>query len=250
MALYKAQGIVLRTRNLGEADKIATLFTHERGKVDAVARGVRRPRSQFVGVTQAFTHGRFLLYEGKSDLDTLRQGEIIGSFAPLRENLQLMAYASYAGELVDRTTELKDPHPDVFAALLAVQELLAAAGNAELAMRWFELQLLERLGFRPHLESCVQCGAAGGPWVFSVRWGGLLCFRCGSGDPDGWRMDGETLEVMRFLATAPASRLGVVKPTARAMDALDRMLPAFCALRIGRPLHSYQFLQSLRGVQG
>src|SRR5690606_36846968 len=82
MALYKAEAVVLRSRSLGEADKIVTLFTYERGKVEAVARGVRRPRSRLLGVTQLFIHGRFLPYERKS-LDTISQGEIVRSFLPL-----------------------------------------------------------------------------------------------------------------------------------------------------------------------
>lgn len=244
MALYKAQGIVLRTRNLGEADKIATLFTHERGKVDAVARGVRRPRSQFVGVIQAFTHGHYLLYEGKKDLDTVRQGDIVDSYSSLREDLHKMAYASYVGELVDRTTELKDPQPDVFALVLTMQQLLVAGDDPEVRARWFELQLLQRLGFQPHLDGCVQCGQQSA-LLFSGRLGGLLCARCHSSDMDAIRLDQESLEVMRYLSQASAARLSVLKPSLRALRTLANTLPGFCAWRVGRPLYSYQFLQSI-----
>lgn len=248
MALYKAEGIVLRTRNLGEADKIATLFTYERGKVDAVARGVRRPRSQFVGVSQAFTHGRYLLYKGKKDLDTMRQGEIVRSFGTLREDLHKMAYASYVSELVDRMTELNDPHPDVFALLLSVQQLLASADEFELSARWFEMQLMHRLGFQPHLDGCVQCGGDVAR-SFSAELGGLLCENCRAADVEAVRLDEETLEVMRYLARTPPTRLGVIKPSWRALTMLGETLPRFCALRIGRPLYTFQFLQSLRAAE-
>lgn len=243
MALYKAQGIVLRTRNLGEADKIVTLFTHERGKAEAVARGVRRPRSQFVGVTQSFTHGQYLIYEGKS-LDTLRQGDIVRSFRSLREDLHKMAYASYVAELVHRTTELNDPHPDLFALLLSVQQLLAAGEQPELSTRYFELQLLTQLGFQPHLEGCVQCGGEASA-AFSAELGGLLCERCRGADVTAVRVDKEALEVLRYLARAQPTRLGVLKPSIGALRTLANVLPRFCALRIGRPLYSLEFLQSL-----
>lgn len=243
MALYKAQGIVLRTRNLGEADKIVTLFTYERGKTEAVARGVRRPRSQFVGVTQAFTHGQYLIYEGKS-LDTLRQGDIVRSFRSLREDLHKMAYASYVAELVHRTTELNDPHRDVFALLLSALQLLAQGEQPELNTRYFELQLLIRLGFQPHLDGCVQCGAASAS-AFSAEMGGLLCQSCIGADVTAVRVDREALEVMRYLSKAEPTRLGVLRPSMRALRTLANILPQFCASRIGRPLYSLQFLQSL-----
>lgn len=247
MALYKAQGVILRTRNLGEADKIVTLFTFERGKVDAVARGVRKPRSQFVGITQAFTHGHYLLYEGKS-LDTIRQGEIVRSFGPLREDLHKMAYASYVAELTDRMTELNDPHPELFALLLSVLQLLAAGEQAELSTRYFELRLLRKLGFEPYLDGCVRCGTKDGK-AFSIEAGGLLCSRCGATDSAAVRIGRDALEVMRYLAKAEPTRLGVVKPSDKALYTLGDVLPRFCERRIGRSLYSLQFLQSLRAAE-
>lgn len=247
MSLYKAEAIVLRARNLGEADKIMTLFTFERGKVDAVARGVRRPRSRLLGVTQLFTHGRYLLYERKS-LDTISQGEIVRSFLPLREDLYRMAHASYVAELIDRTTELNDRHPALFALLLMTMELLATGEQPTLTTRYFELQLLQQLGFRPHLADCVRCGAEAARSI-SLELGGLLCERCRASDPAAVRLDDEALEVMRYLSRAEPARLHIVRPSARAMRTLENVLPKFCAVRIGRPLHSMEFLLSLGAAE-
>lgn len=247
MSLYKAEAVVLRGRNLGEADKILTLFTYERGKVDGVARGVRRPRSRLLGVTQLFTHGRYMLYERKS-LDTISQGEIVRSFLPLREDLHRMAHASYIAELIDRTTELNDGHPRLFALLLMTMELLATGEQLALTTRYFELQMLKELGFQPHLVNCVRCGAVAAK-SFSHELGGLLCDGCRSADPSAVRMDDETLEVMRYLSQVEPSRLNILRPSARAMRALEDVLPKFCAVRIGRPLHSMEFLLSLGAVE-
>ena len=79
MALYRTEAVVLRTYNLGEADKILTLFTKNRGKVRASARGSRRPRNHLMGVSQVFTHGSFLIFRGKS-LDSVSQGTIIDAW--------------------------------------------------------------------------------------------------------------------------------------------------------------------------
>lgn len=245
MALYKAEAVVLRSRSLGEADKIVTLFTYERGKVEAVARGVRRPRSRLLGVTQLFTHGRFLLYERKS-LDTISQGEIVRSFLPLREDLLRMAHAAYVAELLDRTTELNDGHPRLFALLLMVMEMLATGPRLALTTRYFEVQLMQELGFRPHLDDCVRCGAQDASW-FSVEAGGLVCGRCRGADAT--KLDHESLEVMRYMARAEPARLSVLRPSRRALQTLEDVLPKYCAARIGRWLHSMDFLLSLGAAE-
>lgn len=247
MSLYKAEAVVLRSRNLGEADKIVTLFTYERGKVDAVAKGVRRPRSRLLGVTQLFTHGRYMLYERKS-LDTISQGEIVRAFLPLREDLYRMAHASYVAELIDQTTELNDRHPQLFPLLLMTMEMLATGQQLALTTRYFELQLMQQLGFRPHLADCVRCGA-GSATSFSIELGGLLCDRCRSSDPAAVRLDSESLEVMRFLSRAEPARLSVLRPSKQALRILEDVLPKFCASRIGRWLHSMDFLLSLSAVE-
>lgn len=247
MALYKAEGIVLRGRNLGEADKILTIFTHERGKVDAVARGVRRPRSRLIGPSQLFTHGTYLLYERKS-LDTMNQGDIVRSFRPLREQLHRMAHASYVAELVDRTTELNDRHEALFPLLLAVMELLAAGDELALTTRYFEVQLLKQLGFQLHLTGCVRCGAVRAVF-FSSEMGGLVCDGCRGADAAVVRLPLEAIEVLRYLDRAAPTRLGVLQPSLQAMRTLQNILPAFCAARIGRRLYSMEFLLSIGAAE-
>lgn len=248
MSLYKAEGVVLRTRNLGEADKIITLFTYERGKIEAAAKGVRRPRSRLLGATQLFTHGRYLLFERKSSLDTLSQGEVVHTFLPLREDLRRMAYASYVSELVDRTTELNDAHPRLFPIFLATMELLATGSRLPLTARYFELQLMQELGFRPHLSGCVRCGASDAH-AFSIELGGLLCKRCRSADPAAELLDQETSEIMRFLLKADPKRLSILKPSGKALQAMGDVLPKFCVARIGGWLRSLDFLRALDAAE-
>ncbi|MBO8142072.1 MAG: DNA repair protein RecO [Firmicutes bacterium] len=248
MAVYKAEGIVLRARNLGEADKILTLFTPARGKVEAVARGARRARSRLMGATQLFTHGRYLLFEGK-ELDSLSQGEIIHSFRPLREDLERMAHASYAVELVDRSTEPGDRHDRLFLLLSAVLGLLATGSDLALVSRYFELRLLEELGYRPHLSSCIRCGAADIA-AFSIELGGLVCPRCRVNDPGAVDVGEESVSVMRYLQRAEPERLAVVRPSNAALQTMEDILPKFCAARIGRPMQSLEFLMSIRAADG
>ncbi|OUM94737.1 MAG: DNA repair protein RecO [Firmicutes bacterium ZCTH02-B6] len=245
--MYKAEGVVLRTRSLGEADKIVTFFTHTRGKVEAVARGARRPRSRLLGPTQLFTYGRYLLFEGKN-LDTVSQGEIVQSFRPLREDLDRMAYASYAAELVDRSTEPGDRHEGLFPLLVAVLELLAASDELPLVMRYFELRLLGELGYRPNLSGCIRCGASRAPY-FSIELGGLLCERCLQADAAAVHIGDEAVHVLRYFERADPGRLQVVRPSREALAALETVLPRSCAVRIGQPLAALEFLLALRAAE-
>ena len=244
MGLYKAEGVVLRARNLGEADKVIIFFTHTRGKVEAVARGVRRPRSRLLGPTQLFTYGRYLFFEGK-DLDTLSQGEVVESFRSLREDLDRMAYASYVAELVDRSTETGDRHEGLFPLLVAVLRLLSTGDQLSLVARYFELHLLAELGYRPQLGGCTGCGAEQAV-LFSAEAGGLLCERCGSADPSAVFLGEEALQSLRFLQRVEPGRVGMLRPSPAALAAMEAVLPAFCAARIGRPLRALEFLLALR----
>ena len=148
MALYKTEGIVLRTRNLGEADRIITLYTREHGKVEGVDRGSRRVRRGLMGGTQLFTHGRYMLYSGRS-LETVSQAEIKRSFVGLRDDLVKLAHASYIAELLDVSLEPGEPSEDLFVLLqesfVAIDDGLSPA----LVSRWYELRLMDLLGYQP-----------------------------------------------------------------------------------------------------
>src|SRR5581483_4451126 len=107
MPVYKATGLVLHRLNLGETDKILTLYTREHGKLSAVVKGARRPTSRLSGATELFTLSRLLLATGKS-LDIVTQCEIRETFPRLRADLDLLARATYFCELLDRLTLERD----------------------------------------------------------------------------------------------------------------------------------------------
>src|SRR5690554_1929461 len=113
MNLYRTDGIVLRTRPLGEADKILTLLTRDRGKIEVVARGARRPRNRLAAAAQPFSYLKVLIFAGKG-LDQLSQAEIIKSFGPIRENLVKMAYASFWSEFLDLLLPLEEENSELF----------------------------------------------------------------------------------------------------------------------------------------
>lgn len=211
MAFVQTEAVVLRVRPLGEADRLLHLYAGSEGKLQAVARGARRPRNRLLGATQLFSHTRFLLLSGRS-LHTVSQAELIESFQPLREDLHKLAYASYAAELLDRSVEEGAGQEGLYRLLLDTLRLIARGAGLPAVTRAFELGLLSAVGVGPRLEGCVACGcprAAG--WRFSPAEGGLLCQSCAGRDPHARSIGAGELEALRFLARGvePAPRLAL-----------------------------------------
>ncbi len=242
--MYKTEGIVLRTRNLGEADKVVTLYTKTHGKVAAAARGSRRVRNRLLGVTQIFTHGRYLLFEGKS-LDSLSQGEILHSFQPLRDDLDTMAQAMYITELVDVFVEESEPHVEIFHLLL--QTLQSHTEDLfVLAVRAFELRLMAHLGYQPQLELCLNCGCMPEQELVFSREGGILCSDCRTEYPQALPLSRGTWQLMQRLLFSDWRRLFVLRPSPQHLQELQACLRQYIDFRLERPLRSLGFLTDLQ----
>lgn len=249
MALYNAEAIVIRVRDFDEADKIATLLTREEGKVQAVARGARRPRSRYAGATQIFTQIQASLFHGRS-LDTLSQIEITESFRHLREDLVRMAYGTYACELMDEMLKEKQRFEQTYLLLLTTLHLLNAEEmEPEPILRSYELKLLSMLGFRLHLDDCLSCGKELGaaPQVrFTPGLGGTLCPTCSSEGEAVLRLSRGTVETMKRLMDGDIRRAHMTRITGEMAREFDRALSEYITLRLDRKLKSKEFLDTLR----
>ncbi|MBI4570362.1 MAG: DNA repair protein RecO, partial [Chloroflexi bacterium] len=174
--VYKTPAIVLRQRGLGEVDKIITLYTANYGKVDAVAKGVRRVKSRLAGSVEPLSHGEYLLARGRN-LDIVTQVQPIETFQPLRDDLERLSRALYTAELIDRATEERAENFALYRLLLDTLRRLAQRDDLDLALRFFELALLDQLGYRPQLDECVVCrrplAAEGNSWAPGA--GGAVC---------------------------------------------------------------------------
>ena len=118
MPTYNANAIVLHRLSFGETDRIATLYTRERGKLAAIAKGARKPVSRLAGATEVLTYGKFHLATGKN-LDIIAQVEVKESFPRIHQDLSRIAYATYMAEVVDRMVEEHEANPDIFDLLLS-----------------------------------------------------------------------------------------------------------------------------------
>ncbi len=182
MALYREQGIVLRTVKLGEADRIVTLVTAGHGKLRAVAKGVRRTKSRFGARVEPLSHVALLCYEGRN-LDTITQAEALEQFRPVREDLGRLSRGLCLLEVVDAVVQEGDDDPRLYQMLLGALRALAA-GETPLLVPAFFWKLLAQQGFRPSLDACASCGAQGDVEAleaFDPGEGGVLCRTCRRG---------------------------------------------------------------------
>ena len=201
LRVYKSPAIVLRQRKLGETDKIITLYTAEYGKVDAVAKGVRRLKSRLAGNVEPLTHGSFLLARGRN-LDIITQVQSIESFQPLHDDLGRLSHALYAAELLDRATEERSENFALYRLLLDTLRRLTERDDLERTLRYYEMAVLGQLGYRPELQRCVVCGAELAPGEV-VRWaanlGGVVCSNCKPQNTALSTLSPATLNALRVL---------------------------------------------------
>jgi len=246
MALYKTDAIVLGYRNLGEADKILTLFSPDRGKIHAVARGVRRPRNHILAGTQLFTYSTFLIVEGRN-LDNISQCEIKESFYKIRQNLESMAYGLYFAELLRASTPVEDKNRELFQFFLKTMYLLQEWENKEL-LRWiYELKLMAIQGFAPEVFSCVNCGQRSSSAIyFSPSMGGILCFDCNNKDKNAVSITFETLHTLQQMLMLTYEKLKSIEINKHTKEQLDNILSLFISHQIDRKLKTVQFIKDIK----
>jgi DNA repair protein RecO (recombination protein O) len=182
-ALYRDEGVVLRTWKLGEADRIVVFMTQGHGKVRAVAKGVRKTRSKFGARLEPTTNVAVQFYEGR-ELDIVTQAETIDYFRSIRDDLDLFARASAMLEVVDQLAFEKHPNVQLYQMLVGGLRTLAAQ-PAPLVVPAFFFKLLALEGFRPVVHECVECndGDGDGLVAFDFESGGALCQRHRRGSP-------------------------------------------------------------------
>jgi DNA repair protein RecO (recombination protein O) len=245
--VYKTQAIVLRQRKLGEADKIVTLYCSHNGKIDAVAKGVRRTKSRLAGHLEPLTLGSYLLAEGR-ELDIITQAETIDAFPALRGDLERLSRGLYCAELVDRMTSERSEGAPIFRRLQTVLAVLSTATNIDLAVRHFEMALLEELGYRPLLESCAVCSRRLEPVTnyWSPAEGGVVCPGCSDQAQAMTPISVNGLKVLRLLQSAPFDQASRLRLSGELSAELERCLQQQVHFVLDREVRSARFVETLR----
>jgi DNA repair protein RecO (recombination protein O) len=232
---YKTEAIVLRSIRYGEADRVLHLYSATRGRLGAIAKGSRRPRSRFGGRLEPFFRLDLVLHEGRGDLDTVTSAATVDAYPDLRSSGPALMAAARGCDAVLRLLDSGEANPAAYNLLCRYLALLdgeeadaqpasidGAAGAATALA--FRLKLALSAGFAPELASCARCGEADGIVAFSGAAGGVVCAACERGafalSPEAHVFMVEALG--RPLASAPtASERALLQAERAVMETLE-----------------------------
>lgn len=231
---YKTEAVVLRSFRFGEADRVLHIYTLDRGRVGAVAKGVRKTKSRFGARLEPLSHVELMLHQGSGELQTVTGVELVRSHHAAREQQYRLAVGLLGAEAMLRLFTEQEANPRAFGALTRFLDLLDELAPADsrpaldpLALS-FQLKLLWLSGYLPHLTSCAECGTETDVLVgYSAKAGGAVCSNCGDD----------------VLALSPAGITGIegllARPLAEAKDVGLADRPARDALAVITAAYEY-----------
>lgn len=245
---YRMEAIVLRHVDWGEADRILTLFTREGAKLRVVAKGARRIRSRKAGHLEPFTRVSLQLARSRA-MPIVTQVETLDAFLPLRDDLLRTATASTVIELLDRFTyENGTENPAVYTLLADTLSRVTNLPDPWIAVRYYELQLLDLLGYRPQLGECANCRRSIEPvdQYFSIAQGGVLCPRCGSNLPGAFPVSMEALKTLRHFQRSSYTQAVKWDPRQAVRLEVEDLVQRYITYLLERELNSPAFLKDLK----
>ena len=209
---YQVEAVIIKKTKLGEADIILTLYTSRMGKIQGFAKSLRKPKSKMAGHLELLTHSQVSLARGRN-LDTVTGSQTIDGFLPLKSDLELTSYALYVTEVVGQFTADHIENQPLYQLLVDTLHQLCLENDRELVLRYFELHLLNLVGYRPQLGQCVSCHSALKPQTnyFSSRAGGVLCPECRETQTLTYALSVDALKVLRWLQSNSYEALGRLK---------------------------------------
>jgi len=178
--LYKTEGIVLKSTEYEEADKIVTIYTKNYGKITAIAKGVRKTKSKFGSSLEILTLSIFLIHKGRN-MDIVSQTEILESFFTTSKEVIKFAFAANCVELINKLTEEREINIGLFNLLKEVLHYLRETNDPKLLTLSFKWQIMSILGYRPLLNYCCRCNRSiedQKEMYFNIKEGGLVCNHC------------------------------------------------------------------------
>jgi len=244
---YQTQAIIIKQTKLGEVDKIVTIYTPEFGKLKAVAKGACRPGSKLGGNVEPLTHSLMMLARGRN-LDIITQSQTIDVFPALKNDLWRTSCGFYILELIDSfTVENSENHP-LFDLLLDTLHRLCQDDNSETILRYFELHLLNYLGYRPQLRECVICDSPVKPTVnfFNPDRGGILCPGCGQEQPGSRPLSVDALKILRLWQSCDYTTARRVKLGAELRFELEQVMQEYIKYLLQREVKSISWLEELK----
>ncbi len=248
--LYRTHALILRRRDHRDADRILTVFTPNYGKLELIAKGVRKTTSRKAGHLELFGHTSLLVAQART-WDIITEAVNVNSFTALRSDLERIGMAGYLCELVDCFTESDDENQPLWDLILAaLHELddLASPVSPLLLQHWFELHLLSLTGFQPQLFHCLACDAELTPVTNFIHLaeGGVYCPACAPSGGQVEPIEADVLKVLRFWQSRPWSVARQVAVRPHILQRAGNLLYRYLLTVLERQLKSVDFLRRLQ----
>jgi DNA repair protein RecO (recombination protein O) len=245
---FRVDAVVLRHSDYGEADRLLTLYTRELGKTRALAKGARKIASRKAGHIEPFTHVKLQLAKGR-DMPLVTQADTVDAYQALREDLILTSQAAYVLELLDRFTyEDEIENSVLFRLLTDTLSRLASRADPWLVIRYYEIRLLDHLGFRPQLFECANCGREirAEDQYFSFSAGGAICPRCGQGLPNVHKISIESLKYLRHFQRSNYAEATKARPELDVQRETETLMQGYFTYLLERELNTPGFLKKIK----
>ncbi len=244
---FRLEAVVLRHNDWGEADRILWLYSRELGKIKAIAKGVRKPRSRKAGHLEPFTRVSLQLARGR-DFFIITQAETLDAYLSLRDGLRGVTYASYVIELLDRFTYEEGENRPLYHLLVDTLVHLSQVEDFELVIRQYEIRLLDNIGFRPQLFHCTNCRSEILPQdqYFSAQQGGVLCPKCGVQVRDSTPISMEALKYLRHIQRSKYSDIMRLRIPPILNQEIEAVMQHYMTYLLERGLNTPAFLRQVR----
>ena len=249
--LYTTDAIILTAKDYRDYDKLLTLFSPEHGRISAIVKGVKKPKSKLSGIVQSFTYGRYQLYLGKS-LDRLVQGTVYNGFGHLKGDLMKMSAGMCVLELLDKSVLREQESGALFGVTLSCFYLLEKDYPLQLPLRIFEAKLIDHLGYAPDLSGCLHHGeVASARWYFDPDQGGIVCEPCfeelcsAQESPQAFLLERSSLNIMDRLLNSPVYQLKNLKMTDVQNDTVERVFTSILRAHAGITCKTKSFLETM-----
>ncbi len=243
--LYPAEGVVLRRRDLGEADRILVVFTDRVGKVSVVAKGVRRTKSRLAGHLEPYCRSSLLIAKGRN-LDIVTQASLIEPFRKIHESEALIAYASYFADLLDLFIVEGQENHRAYELFIETLSELNDGIEPFVTSVVFEFRLLALMGFLPELYKCVDCGKDLRPEVngFSLS-GGVICPECRGNQPLTETISLNALKFLRLIERGEVVTARRLRLSPELRAEIDRTVRGYVGFVLEREPRSLTVLRTI-----
>ncbi len=268
---FKSDGVILKTIDYGDSDRIITFYSRDSGKQSAIAKGARRSKRRFVCNIDPLCYSRLtLFYNGKSDLLRIDDASLIDGFVVVKTDIESYASACYIIELAGEMTEEGESNPLVFAIIVGFLRIFDKLGEVtgskvkessgsddrEVLLRFFEVKLLAALGYLPHLDGCVICrdeigqdgGTASSRLYFDSDKGGVVCGVCVPGFNSALPVSAGTAKFLSTASKLTMDKLMRLTPGRDFTREGDRVMSSFIRHQIGKELKSRKFMDKMKGA--